>query len=518
MFLRFVKPSPKIPTSRGRKRTGGPAVVVCLLAGALLLASLAAPPSLRAQQGRVVLQSNEQLFDLLAALNAAGYDTGIGADTGDRTREAVRSALEKEKIPVLSELGKFYQAHKLAGRPGEDLGQYVSLALFMGPPPDFKLTVSPKDLPPDAGAVAGVVPLLQTFYKQADLLDLWSRAQINYESRIEQYSPVIRKSIQLTDAYLRSPEGAYLGRTYTIYVDLLGAPNQVQARIYKSNYYIVLTPSKKLAIGDIRGQYLHFLLDPLAAKFAPEIRRASGLEQVARKAPALQRDFKEDFPLLLTECLVRAVELRMDKLSEAQAQKRVKQLTSSGLILVPYFYDALALYENQGASMSSYYRQLILGIKPSHELERLAAVHFSQPQAESAPAPARSAVERLLDQGDNAIYAGNYEAARAAFEQVIAKEPQNARALFGLAVVASNTRKPDIARKYFEETLKTSRDLRVVTWSHIYLGRIDDLSGDRKQALAQYQAASLTAAAYPEAQRAVESGLKIPFGSEPQSQ
>ena len=517
MFSRFLKPGPKMLTPREGKRKGGPAVTVCFLAGALLLAFLAAPPPLRARQGRVILESNEQLFSLLAALNAAGYDTGVGADTGDQTREGIRDALAKEKIPILPAIRDFYKLHQLSGHPGEDLGQYISLAMFLGPPPDFQLTISPNDLPPDAHAVAGVIPLLQTFYKQADLVDLWARAQINYQARIEQYSPVIRKSIQLTDAYLRFPEGAYLGRTYTIYVDLLGAPNQVQARIYGSNYYVVLTPSKKLALNDIRSQYLHFLLDPLAVKYAPEIHRAIALEAIARKAPALQNDFKEDFPLLLTECLVKAVEVRMDKLPEAQAQKRLKQLASSGLILVSYFYDALADYENQGASISVYYQRMIEGINPSDEAERLAKVHFTQPPPEEA-APERTAVERLLDQGDNAIYAGKYEDASAAFQQVTAKDPQNARALFGLAVAASNTRKPDIARKYFEETLKAARDLRLVTWSHIYLGRIDDLSGDRKQALAQYRAASLTAAAYPEAQRAVQSGLQIPFGSEPQSQ
>lgn len=501
-------------TVRGEIKKGGPAAGVCLLAGVLFVALLSPPRAAWAEQGRVILQSNEQMFCLLAALNAAGYDTGIGADTGDGTREAVRAALAKEDISILPALRNFYEQHRISGRPGEALGQYISLALFTGPPPDFQLTISPKDLPPDAHAVVGILPLLRTFYKQADLVDLWARAQFNYREKIAQYSPVIRKNIQLTDAYLRFPEGAYLGRTYTIYVDLLGAPNQVQARIYKSNYYVVLTPSKKLALDDIRSQYLHFLLDPLAVKFAPEIHRVSALEAVARQAPALQRDFKEDFPLLLTACLVQAVELRMAKLPEAQAQKRVQQFTSSGLILVPYFYGALADYEKQGASMSVYYQRMIEEINPSEQEQRLAKVHFSQPPPQSV-APERSAVERLLDRGDNAIYAARYDDAWTAFQQVIAKDPQNSRALFGLAVVASNTRKPDIARKYFEETLKSSRDLRLVTWSHIYLARIDDLSGDRKKALEQYKAASLTAGAYPEAQRAVQSGLKIPFGAEP---
>ncbi len=243
-----------------------------------------------AQQGKVVLQSSEQLFSVLAALNASGYDTGIGVNTGDRTRQGVRAVLAKEQIPILPQIEKFYAAHRIAGHPGADLGQFISLALFLGPPPDFKFTVDPKDLPPDAKAVAGLVPLLKVFYKQADLVDLWARAHINYQSRIQQYSPVVRRTLEFTDAYLRFPAGAYLGRTYTIDVDLLGSPNQVQARIYGSHYYLVLTPSSKLMIKDIRYQYLHFLLDPLAVKYAQAIHRNASLAAIARKAPALRND------------------------------------------------------------------------------------------------------------------------------------------------------------------------------------------------------------------------------------
>jgi len=82
-----------------------------------------------------------------------------------------------------------------------------------------------------------------------------------------------------------------------------------------------------------------------------------------------------------------------------------------------------------------------------------------------------------------------------------------------MAVVAGNMRKPDLAEEYFQKTLDAARSLRITTWSHIYLGRLYDLQGERKKALVQYQAASLTATAFPEALRAVQNGLAKPFGS-----
>ena len=484
-------------------------------AGAALLLCFAIPRrGLAEQPGNVILDSSEQIFCVLAALNTAGYDTGLRIDTGDNTREEVRALLTKRNPPIRGELRKFYAEHQLAHDPGADLGQYISLALLLDPPPGFTFAVGESDLPPDAKAVKGLVPLLKKFYVQANLIDLWTRVRPRYENAIEIYSDKVRRSIALSDAYLRFPSGAYLGRTYTIYLSLLGAREQVQARIYGQNYYLVVTPSREPKIAEIRHQYLHFLLDPLAAKYAAEIHQKAELQALARQAPALGADFKEDFPLLVTECLIRAVELRMDK--RLKPQKDLTELTASGLILVPYFYATLQDYEQQNASMMVFYKEMILGIKTRTEQQRLASVKFSpaKPSGEGDATPALSERELLLNQADNLIYQGKYSEARAAFQRVIEKfDPRNERALFGLAVVASNMRKPDLAEEYFQKTLDAARDLRIVTWSHIYLGRLYDLQGKRDAAVKQYRTASLTAAAYPDAARAVENGLQRAFGS-----
>ena len=515
MYLRRRNPFSYLLQSPGILRQKNPLPGACRNVAILLLAVLLLPLSSPAQEGKVLIQPSEQLFYMLAALSEADSNAGTGMGAATRAREAVRADLAGKNIPVISDILKFYEAHR-AGDTGRNMGQYISLALLLGPPPDFKFTVAQADLPPDARNVAGLVPLLKLFYSQADMVDLWARAKIDFNTDIERYSSPVRRSIELTDAYLRFPAGSYLGRTYTIYLNLLGAPSQVQARIYGSNYYLVITPSDKLRIHDIRHQYLHFLLDPLAVKYGPDIHQASALNALARKAPALGSDFKADFSLLVTECLIRAVELRMDKAPPPDAAKQIQQMTSAGFILVPYFYDDLQQFEKQDASMLSYYEQMIKGINPAEEALRLGKVKFTGPPkpAPTAAASTLTTKERQLDVGDNDIYSGNYDAAKAAFQQVLGSDPKSERALFGLAVVASSMGKPDIARKYFEETLSVANDLRIVTWSHIYLGRLDDVNGSRNKALAQYRAASLTAGRYPEAMSAVQKGLQEPFGLE----
>ena len=486
---------------------------------AAFLAALMLPAPARSQSaGNVVLESNEQLFCVLAALNAAGYDAGAGASGAGDTRRIVREYLQAQKTPILPDLKKFYEQHRVKGDPSRELGQYISLALLVGSAPTFNLTVKEDELPPDARDVAGFLPLLRAYYAQAKLLNLWSQVQKQYEAAVARYTEEVRQSFVLTEAYLRFPAGGYLGRTYAIYIDLLGEPEQVSARIYGLNYYLVITPSQDLKLDEIRHQYMHFLLDPLAAKYAGEINQKVNLRMYAMQAPTLGLDFKDDFALLVTECLIRTLELRMGKKPPAENLKKVEEMTSQGLILVPYFYESLAAFEHQDTSMTAFYKPMILAIDPKIEEKRMFNVHFATrpPAAVVKVAPAQSEEERLLDQGDNQFFQGKYLEAKTAYRTVLEKDnPLSERAIYGLAVVYANTRKPDLAEEYFQKSLAIAHDLRIVTWSHIYLGRLDDLNGKRDAALAQYHAALLTAAGFPMALRAAQSGMETPFGSPP---
>jgi tetratricopeptide (TPR) repeat protein len=504
-----------VPTARKVQRRVASASALTAPAISLLF-WICTPRALAQQAGNVSLQANEQIFSVLAALNAAGYDAGLGSETPSSPRLEARAWVSGHSPEVLPAITRYYAGHHLED-PAADLGQYISLALLLGPAPDFKFAVADADLPPDAHAIKDLVPLLQRFYKEADLEGLWGKLQPKYEAAIASLSDPVRRMIAASDAYLRFPSGAYLGRNCTINLNLLGASGEVQARTYGENYYLVVGRSPELHLADIRHQYLHFLLDPLAVKYAIEIHQKEGLASLARPAPALGRDFKADFSLLLTECLIRAVELRMDR--PARPQETINELTNAGLILVPYFYEALGDYAKQDASMNVFYRQMVLGITPAEERKRLANVRFSSAPAAPAavhPAPAATEEDRLLDQADDLIYQGRYLEAKDAFQNVLDHvDVHSERALFGLAVIASNSRKPDTAEEYFKKTLEAARGLRIVTWSHIYLGRLYDVEDRRKDALDQYRAAAVTAAAFPEALRAAQSGLAQPFGSKP---
>ena len=74
---------------------------------------------------------------------------------------------------------QFYHDHQ-QGDGAHDLAQYVSLALYLGNPPDFTPKVKEADMPPDATFVLGFVPLLKQYYKAANLHQIWLKHEPEY--------------------------------------------------------------------------------------------------------------------------------------------------------------------------------------------------------------------------------------------------------------------------------------------------------------------------------------------------
>jgi hypothetical protein len=76
-------------------------------------------------------------------------------------------------------------------------------------------------------------------------------------------------------------------------------------------------------------------------------------------------------------------------------------------------------------------------------------------------------------------------------------------------------RQPGAAIGDFQATLDTSKDPRMLAWSHIYLGRLYDVNDERQKALTEYQAALTVRDAQPDTKAAAEKGLKEPFVAPP---
>jgi tetratricopeptide (TPR) repeat protein len=225
--------------------------------------------------------------------------------------------------------------------------------------------------------------------------------------------------------------------------------------------------------------------------------------------------FKTNISLLVTECLVRAIEERLLPLKtpETQRSKDLDDADKEGYVLTRYFYDALGRFEKDPAGMRNDYTDLLGSIDVGKERKRASYLQYASEAAPELLHLAGHPDEHLLLNAERRLAAGDPETAQKLAQKALdEQEEDSGRALFILAEVATANRDMDGARKYFEQALEAAHEPKVLAWSHIYLGRIFDLREDRFSALDQYRAAlNVVGGTPPEAKIAAQKGIDEPY-------
>src|SRR5947199_176515 len=66
----------------------------------------------------------------------------------------------------------FITQHRMTGG-ARDVVQYISLALYLTPPPELETSADLAEMPPDSTQVVEIVPLLRQFVSAVDLHGIW---------------------------------------------------------------------------------------------------------------------------------------------------------------------------------------------------------------------------------------------------------------------------------------------------------------------------------------------------------
>jgi len=468
----------------------------------------------------IQLGASENLFVVLAAANAAGYDEGIALPDNSPLRKELRDSLAKQNIPVLPELRSFYRKH-MQKNGVQDLSQYISYALSVTGPPDFGWKTRDVDVPPDAKALEGFTPLLIDFYKQADLAELWNRSKPEYEKEEEKYHSPLLAMTTAVDGYLRVPAGGYLGRRFSVFIDLLGAPEQVQTRNYGNDAFVVVTSSEKPSLFDIRHAFLHYEIDPIAIKYGVELDQKKTLLDFAQQAP-LDSNFKTDFVLLANESLIKAVESRLDK-----NPPEVGQAARQGYILTPFFAEQLPVFEKQQQGMRFYLEDMIAAIDVKRESNRIAAIKLdtaplvrmgkqvavatADPELSPSGQTLARAEDLYLKRGPNSSNLDDAKELYLKSLELRGSAEEHAQAWYGLARIAVLQKQPENAVKLFEKTLGASPDDQTKAWTLVYLARLSMAANDPERAAKFYQEALGVQGASDAARKAAQTeSQKIP--------
>ncbi len=501
------------------------------------------PPALIDPAGPAVsLTSSEALFDVAVALNACGYDAGLAHS--DPVRQQVREQINQaaqaspEARDARDQLCLFINQHQLS-EGSRDLAQYVSLALYLTAPPELTLSVDQTDLPPDATQVVDMLPVLRKFADAIQLHLIWLRFHPEYEGEIDRLHDPLTQMILEANTYLKLPASTYTGSRFLVVLEPMLDPSQTNARVYGSDYVVVASPvNGEINLHDVRHTYLHYVIEPLLYAHASTLDRFLPLLKAVREAP-LDYQYRADIVSLTIECMIRAIEARTMSTGVAiynvpatapraelpQLQHRhdltvqqgaavrqdaVNKSMSEGFVLTQYFFNQLGQLEHNPEGLKEAIGPMVYGMDVDAEVHRAKQITF----VEQAPADVirNPGSGRGLDQAEAKIKAGDAEGASKLATQAIkdrTADPARADYLLGLTWLMKGD--VDSAVNDFKETTRLTQDPRLLAWSHIWLGRIDDVRDARPDAVTEYKAAMTVRDGQQDTLEAAQKGLSQPY-------
>lgn len=208
------------------------------------------------------------------------------------------------------------------------------------------------------------------------------------------------------------------------------------------------------------------------------------------------------------------VAARQEAVRRAQVEHDMRQ----GYVLTGYYYTQIAYFEKSPESLTEAIGEIVYSIDVLDEAHKAHEMQFDKEADEEVLMRPKPRVLTGLDLAEAKLATGDARTASAIAQKTLAHSDDSlegvansARAYFILARAALMTGKPDDAFTDFRKTVAGSKDPRLVSWSHIYLGRMLDLECQRDDAVAEYKLAMATRDGQLDTRLAAEQGLKTAY-------
>jgi tetratricopeptide (TPR) repeat protein len=491
----------------------------------------AAPKMQAAPVTTVTVDGSEAMFTTMCALLASGFEADVSAAGWSPLRAQLRDRLQHQQGPAVDVMRNFYKQHELADA-GQMLSRYIWFGLISGPAPKFAPTMRRDELPPEVIALEGFQEILSNYYQEQKIGELFRQVQPVYNRQIEQMHDSVSQIVFVATGYLRQILDPTSPRSFTIIVEpLVGRITNV--RNFGDHYALVVSGSGQVPLDMVRHAFLHFLLDPLPLQYSHVVAAKLPLFERAAGAPRLEPDLKDDFPSYVAECTVRAVELKLKRMSPGEREAALDIDDADGYVLVRPLFAALAKFEQSEPTMKLFFPDLLRSIDVAAEQKRIATIKFAPRGLKTnateeemlarhkaaAPTTIPNDTEAIaaLTEGERRIAEKNPRAAEASFQRVLVKYPDQPRAWFGLGVVAMMEQNGPRAKEVFGRLTTgehaATQDPMVLAWSHVHLGTLYDIEGQPDRAKSEYQAALAVDGAPERAKQAASKALSAMGGT-----
>src|SRR5882762_6618909 len=493
------------------------------------------PRTRTAPLSTVSVDGSEAMFTTICALLAAGFESNVSSDNWTAFRAQMRERLRQQQGPAVEAVRGFYRQHELRD-PGATLSRYLWFGLVSGPAPAFQPVLRRDELPPEVIALEGFSEILSNYYQEQKIGQMWRQVQPIYEREVERLHDPVSQVVFVATGYLREILEQSGARTFAIVVEpLVGRITNV--RNFGNHYALVLSGGEEIPTDVVRHAFLHFLLDQLPLMYPHVTAVKRSLFERAAAAPRLAPELKDDFASYFAECTVRALELKLKRMSPGEREAAMNRDDEEGYVLVKPLFAALPKFENSEPSMKLFFPDLVRAIDVGAEAKRVAAVKFAPAQTakpedeatteevarrrSAAPTTVPNDAEVLtaLTEGERRIAEKNPRAAETSFQKVLTKYPDQARAWYGIGLVAMLDHDAARAKQVFGRLTvgehAATQDPMVLAWSHVYLARIFDDEGNPEVAKMEYQSVLSVEGGPEQAKLVAQKGLAAFGGDKP---
>ncbi len=411
--------------------------VVLILLGISLTAAMAVGQTVQQRQGTtfevseygVDFQVDQRLIVVMAALEAAGHDTGRTPST---FRTKLRGDLANLDPDLRNRLKTFYDRNKLPApaTPADQAARYVSLALALGTTPGLEAPARSEDLPAGLLEVLDFAPLVQEFYRRSRIdeqMVAYVRAYQAEGDRLRAPTTemvrslltylhtrpitVSQERVEVRDPKKKSDKKVYefrqKERRFLILPDLLAPRGAINFRIIGDDYYAVVPEGTDPTSSELRRAYLQYVIDALVLRFNKDIaQRREHIKQLLNERQQAGAEVSPDVFLSVARSLVTAADARYEetrriqsltrevratmanaktevdraglgktaqaeiKLIQEETVARLAEEYERGAVLAFYFADQLKGIEDAGFDLANFFPDMIASFDPAREAKR----------------------------------------------------------------------------------------------------------------------------------------------------
>ena len=293
---------------------------------------------------QIIVATDERIFTLFAALNAAGFNREYEGIPMSFLRQQIRAALDGKNIPSLQRLKRYF----------DKISDYhlVVWVLQRGSAPEFERAEAGWWISTRAANFDGLYSALSDFYKEADIANLWQQIKPQYDATLAYWQPLVETSLGDLQTYLRISELPV--RQIVVIPNLLDSYYSGNGPLIGDIAFVVSGPTEtELSLqGLIEHETLHSIIGPMLDRNHHIISKT----QSHRLFTVLKKSMPSSYgtwPNVLEETIIRAIGLRMIK-DESLRNQLLNQLEGEGFLLIRPLYQSLDVYEQSNQSFDEY--------------------------------------------------------------------------------------------------------------------------------------------------------------------